>query len=338
MKLQDLYNSVSQLGFEYSLGDDGSSRFIYATNRALIEVDSLRPRRKRKDINHRVPNNLLFSEPVTIEKDQTLTFTARGAKSYYFEVSGVGQYSVYMIRIEIDDKGEETVERVGYVADEYTFGNNSGSSPIFVAKKGFIMENGAFIDNHMREQEEYVKLHKKLPNPYYTGEVAIEFSGDYDYTIRNLAMYDRVYSASEEDIVPYGKTVGYRMETSLVDDFDRFDSPPLDSNGMHLFEGYSVTKDTVYLPIDKQGIYTIKYLHKVKPIDVYANINDPDIEIDLEDDLAAILPNLVAAYVWLDDEPDKAQYYYNLYLQRAEQIKRQSVDLNPIEFKSVYGW
>jgi hypothetical protein len=333
MKLQDLYNSVSQLGFEDSLGDDGSSRFIYATNRALIEVDSLRPRRKRKDINHRVPNNLLFSEPVTIEKDQTLTFTARGAKSYYFEVSGVGSYSVYMIKEKVEDGKKTTYKTADLIGSE---GVESFNSPtVFLPIKGFIKDGGVFIDTCMQGNTE---------DDYYTGEVAIEFSGDYDYTIRNLAMYDRVYSASEEDIVPYGKTVGYCMynhdapETSLVDDFDRFDSPPLDSNGMHLFEGYSVTKDTVYLPIDKQGIYTIKYLHKVKPIDVYANINDPDIEIDLEDDLAAILPNLVAAYVWLDDEPDKAQYYYNLYLQRAEQIKRQSIDLNPIEFKSVYGW
>ena len=59
MNLQDLYKSVSQLGFEDSLGDDSTERFIYSANRALIEVDSLRPRRRSIDINHRVPENLL---------------------------------------------------------------------------------------------------------------------------------------------------------------------------------------------------------------------------------------------------------------------------------------
>ena len=72
MTLQDLYKAVSQLGFEDSLGDDSSDRFIYATNRALIEINSLRPIQKHVDINHRVPKNLLFSKPTQIEKTEAL--------------------------------------------------------------------------------------------------------------------------------------------------------------------------------------------------------------------------------------------------------------------------
>ena len=320
MTLQDLYGSVSQLGFEDTLGDDGSSRFIYATNRALLEIDSIRPRRKRIDINHRVPKNLLFSEPVTIEKNQSLVFTARGAKSYYFEVCGTGEYAVYITKVYAANDGNTIEELVGDQPIEPTF-----NSKIFAPKKGFITLNGAFIDKLTNSE-----------NEYYT-DVVIEFKGDYDYTIRNLAFYDRVFSESESDIPPFANTVGYDMSELGVTDFEKFDSPPVDSNGMHLYEGYSIDKDTVFLPIDKQGIYTINYLHKVQLIDENDDINSA-VPIDLEDDLAAILPNLVAAYVWLDDEPDKAQYYYNLYLARAEQIKRQSVNLNPIEFKSVYGW
>ena len=62
MTLHDLYKSVSQLGFEDTLGEDGTSRFIYATNRALSEINALRPRRRSVTINHRVPTNLLFSQ------------------------------------------------------------------------------------------------------------------------------------------------------------------------------------------------------------------------------------------------------------------------------------
>ena len=49
MTLQDLYSAVSQLGFEDSLGDSGNDGFIYAVNRALEEVNSLRPRCRRVD-------------------------------------------------------------------------------------------------------------------------------------------------------------------------------------------------------------------------------------------------------------------------------------------------
>ena len=339
MTLVDLYDSVSQLGFEDTLGDDAGSRFIYATNRALIEVDSIRPRRKRVDINHRVPKNLLFDKPKTIEKTDTLVFTAQGAKSFYFEVDNTGEYTVRMVKVveETDEDGnKKEVIAYDYVVDRVPFYDDLRPSYTFKSVKGFIKYDGAFIDKILKDQDEDIKENggKKL-YPFYTGEIEIVFEGEYDYTIRNLAMYDRVYSPNEADIVPYTKTVKYKM-SDYATDFARFDTPPLDSNGAHLFEGYSIDGDTINLPIDNQGVYTINYLHKVDTFGVLEDIGEQP--IDLDEDLAALLPNLIAAYVWLDDEPDKSQYYYNLYLARADQIKRQSNDLNPIEFKSVYGW
>jgi hypothetical protein len=339
MTLLDLYDAVSQLGFEDSLGDDAGSRFIYATNRALIEVDSIRPRRKRVDINHRVPKNLLFDQPKTIEKTDTLVFTAKGAKSFYFEVDGIGEYTVRMVKVVevVEDGKKKEVIAYDTVIDSVESGIGTPSFNTFKSVKGFIKRNGAFIDKILKDQDEAIKENggKKL-DAFYTGDIEIVFEqGEYDYTIRNLAMYDRVYSPNEDDIVPYSKTVGYKM-SDYVKDFAKFDTPPLDSNGAHLYEGYSIDGDTINLPIDKQGVYTINYLHKVDTFGVLEDIGAQS--IDLDEDLAALLPNLIAAYVWLDDEPDKSQYYYNLYLARADQIKRTSNNLNPIEFKSVYGW
>jgi hypothetical protein len=314
MTLQDLYKAVSQLGFEDSLGDDSTERFIYAANRALIEVNSLRPRRKRVDINHRVPTNLLFSEPKQIEKTETLTFTARNAKSFYFEVSGEGSFEVGLCK-----KDGSTISVVS---------KSFSTKKTFDTYKGFIKYNEAFIDKLMEQSDEY------------TGEVYIEFGGDYSCIIRNLAMYDRVYSSNVDDIPQYGEKIPYNV-SALVTDFERFDSPPLDLLGNHLFKDYTIENNTLYLPIEKQGTYTVNYLHKVTkiPLDaVVTNTSTNEDNIDLEEDLAALLPNLIAAYVWLDDEPDKSQYYYNLYLQRAEYIRSQVRSYNPVEFESVYGW
>lgn len=339
MTLLDLYDAVSQLGFEDSLGDDAGGRFIYATNRALIEVDSIRPRRKRVDINHRVPKNLLFDKPKTIEKTDTLVFTAQGAKSFYFEVDGIGEYSIRMVKVveKADEDGnkKEAID-YDYVVEDAPFYDDLRPSYTFKSVKGFIKKGEAFIDKILKDQDEDIKENEgKKIYPFYTGEIEIVFEGEYDYTIRNLAMYDRVYTSSEDDIVPYSKTVGYKM-SDYVNDFAKFDTPPLDSNGAHLYEGYSIDGDTINLPLDNQGVYTINYLHKVDTFGVLEDIKEQP--IDLDEDLAALLPNLIAAYVWLDDEPDKSQYYYNLYLARADQIKRTSNNLNPIEFKSVYGW
>lgn len=328
MTLHNLYKAVSQLGFEESLGDDSTSRFIYATNRALLEVNALRPRRKHVDINHRVPKNLLFSEPCVIEKDQTLTFKAQGAKSFYFEVCGEGSFSVGLERITVTDgKNGEKIKTTETVTDNLPTGLSPFNCSTFQAKKGFITFGGAFVDSLMKTNTKTV---------YYTGNVVLMFTGNYDYTIRNLAMYDRVYSSHVDDIVPYGKDVAYDV-SSFVNDFDKFYTHPIDINNKHLNEGFSIENSTVYLPTNKSGIYTINYLHKVTLIDNQAEVTSST-EIDLEDDLAALLPNLIAAYVWLDDEAEKSQYYYNLYMQRAEQIKRETVNLNPVAFESVYGW
>ncbi len=324
MTLQDLYGAVSQLGFEDSLGDDSTGRFIYATNRALIEIDALRPRRKSIDINHRVPTNLLFSEPTVIDKVEQLTFVAHGAKSFYFEVSGTGSYSVVL-------KKQTKTGNVINDTEEVLYNSVAFSSPIFAEKKGFIQVNGAFLDKLNTEEGKY---------PRYTGEVELRFEGDYAYTIRNLAMYDTVYSDKVEDIPQYSKGIEYRI-TNLVTDFEKFDMPLIDFNGRHLVSGFMVGKDSITLPMNNPGIYKINYLHKVELVPKNADVSAASttiINLDLEDDLAALLPNLIASYVWLDDEPEKAQYYYNLYMQRAEQIKQADIDLNPVEFQSVYGW
>jgi hypothetical protein len=153
-------------------------------------------------------------------------------------------------------------------------------------------------------------------------------------------MYGKVYSDDESTIVPYGTEIGYNLK-DFTDDFESVTLHPIDESGNYLHEGYRIEGATVYLPSNNQGIYTIDYLHKVTLVPLDADVSGASgtpIEIDLEDDLASLLPNLIASYVWLDDETDKSQYYYNLYLQSAERIRSAARNLNPIEFTSVNGW
>ena len=317
MKLQDLYNSVSQLGFEDTLGDDGESRFIYATNRALSEINTLRPRRKSVTINHIVPTNLLESFPKQIEKQGKITLSANNAKSFYFEVCGKGSYAVYM-------RTKKTLAGITQIVDiEAKSGNFDFRT--FTAIKGTIKHEGAFVTNAAE------------PNSVFTGEILLEFDGVYDYTIRNVALYDRVFSDNESDIIPYSEKVPYCM-ANIVDDFERFDSSPLEvSSEKYLNDNFSIlNSDTILLPLDKPGAYKINYIHKVTLFN--RSGIDYNADIDLDEDLAQLMPNLVAAYVWLDDEAEKAQYYMSIYNQRAASIQNESKDLTPVLFQSVYGW
>ena len=51
MTVSQLYNSVAQLGFEDSLEED--DRFIFAANRALLQVNAIRPVTSAYVINHK---------------------------------------------------------------------------------------------------------------------------------------------------------------------------------------------------------------------------------------------------------------------------------------------
>ena len=57
MTVAELYKQVAQLGFEVSLEDD--DRFYYAANRALLQVNEVRPAISYYLINHKPLKNLL---------------------------------------------------------------------------------------------------------------------------------------------------------------------------------------------------------------------------------------------------------------------------------------
>lgn len=339
MKLTDLYQSVSQLGFEDSLGDEAAKRFIYATNRALIEINALRPRSKRVTINHRVPTNLLGTMPTQAECEGKTVYSATKGKSYYLEVCGTGEIRVgakYMeYKDALDEDGNVILDGEGNPTKKWYDTTSKGTIRPFNTQnknsfnvlKGFITYGEAFID---KEDEK---------TDGYSDECFIEIESEYGYTVRNIAIYDKIYSDLDEDIPPFTEKVPYKV-SALVNDFERFDSSPKDiTSQKYLHRDYEIEgNDTVLLPLTEQGAYEISYIHRVITFDTYTDVNSEEHLIDLDEDLASLMPSLVAAYVWLDDEPEKAQYYMNLYMQRAMQIQRESKDFNPVIFQSVYGW
>ena len=73
MTISELYKQVAQLGFEDSLEDN--DRFFYAANRALLQVNKLRPAIGNYLINHKPLENLVTESTFSsVEKLEDLTF------------------------------------------------------------------------------------------------------------------------------------------------------------------------------------------------------------------------------------------------------------------------
>ena len=303
MTVAELYMSVAQLGFEDSL--EYEDAFILAANRALLQVARIRPATRLCRIHHKPPKNVLADGSFTpVERSESLIFEAEGAKAYYFEADGNGTAYVEFL------DGNEWIAAKAAV-------ELASDSMRFRAYKGFFKQGNEFV----------------------SGRVRICFEGEYTYSVRSVAFYDRVYSADEKDIPAYEPFTRYDI-SDLVQDFLSLAAPPVTDDQMRavLTKNYDVENGRVLLfPHDTSGIYLVRYVHKPSPI---VTANGPTVNedlIDLDEDLCALLPNLIAAYVYAEDEPQLAEYYLTLYNQQAIQIEQRERSFSSVPI-ITNGW
>lgn len=304
MTISELYKQVAQLGFEDSLEDD--DRFYYAANRALLQVNKIRPAINYYLINHKPLLNLVNESTfIPLEKDEDLIFEAAEAKSYYFEADGNG-----VVYLELYDTETETWKVIDTI--------NLSSKRTFVPYKGFVKEGSEFV----------------------SGQVRLRFTGEYLYSVKNIAMYKHLLSDEVQDIPAYESYSRYDI-SQLVDDFMALSCPPIKEaeRNIILNQDYEVEGNSVILlPYESKGIYKVMYERRPALIEDTGDVTNDENTVDLDEELCSLLPVLIAAYVWIDDEPEKSEYYMNLYRERANDIERRAKDATPVTIKSSNRW
>ena len=304
--IEELYSSVAQLGFETTLESD--ERFFYAANRALLQVNRIKPLTSIYKLNHFPLDNLIEGntfEPLCKDK-KALIFVADSPKSYYFECNGNGQ-----VIIEKSNAIGETWETIGVVELSSLDGR-------FNEYKGFIRDGADFV----------------------TGYVRLRFTGEYLYYIQNVAMYGSLISTETKHIPVYAKYVAYDI-ASLTSDFLSLVCPPIvDAKrnvGFVLNDDYFVENDCkILIPASTKGVFDI--CNNRKPKEITSDSREMDGEIDWNAELCALLPNLIASYIWVDDEPEKAQYYLSLFREQVQEIAIQHKDMKPFVYRNKTGW
>ena len=307
MNVKELYDSVAQLGFETSLESD--ERFLYAANRAILQVNRVKPLTSIYKLNHFPLTNIIAGEhfePVCKDKEEII-FVAKGARSYYFECNGNGNVII-----------EKSTDCKTWDANPIGAITLSSVDNRFIEYKGLISDAGNAVD-------EWVRL---------------RFVGDYLYYVQNVAMYGSLLSANEKDVPVYGRNTVYDI-ASLTSDFMAFVCPPIaDANMGKAFvlnRDYFIEEEgKILIPASVKGVYDVCY--KRKPREITVEGLEKEEQIDLPEELCAILPNLVASYIWVDDEPDKAQYYLSLYREQVAEIEARKKDMRPFVYRNKTGW
>lgn len=163
------------------------------------------------------------------------------------------------------------------------------------------------------------------------GDATVSFLGDYYFTLSNLAVFDDLISDKVADIPEY---TPFRelCPKDYCDDFRAFTSQPTDKKGQAV-ESVRLIDGRIYVPYNYRGEIYLTYYRAVKPIDETA----ADSQIDVSEECAPMLPILTAAFLWLDDDTAKAQYYMSLYRDLVANVKRYSTNKIDTAYR-VNGW
>ena len=142
----------------------------------------------------------------------------------------------------------------------------------------------------------------------------ISFEGDYAYTVVDLVCYTDIMSNREEDI-PDG---GEQRYISLADKgIIKVITPPVDRHGVSI-DGARIVGDGLCLPSDFYGAVCFEAIRLSKECG-----SDED-KVDIPDRYFSLLPPLVAALLFSDDDEELAAKCEKMY----ENLKK---ELNLIE-------
>ena len=159
----------------------------------------------------------------------------------------------------------------------------------------------------------------------------ITFNGALGYKIMDLVCYSDIRSSDENKIPVQSQSVSYDI-SELVPDFLSISRPPTDKHGANI-DGLEVIGGRIFVPYSYSGEITVYY--KRRPNTVYL---DSEEEIDIPAESAWLLPLLVSAYLWLDDDGGKAQYYMQLYREGVSQIQSATPRFISPAYSDVLRW
>lgn len=154
-------------------------------------------------------------------------------------------------------------------------------------------------------------------------EITIAFSGVFH--MRNMEFYE--YPVPPTAHIKCGDYIDYNL-ADLAPDFGAISYILRDGFAYNGGSTYRIlNNDILRLPTEDRGTFEVVYTKRINRVTVG--------NIPLRHDVLAILPILVASFVWLDDSPEKAQYYRALFERRIATVP---TDRYVTNIRDTKGW
>ncbi len=184
---------------------------------------------------------------------------------------------------------------------EYTAEGSSYSVRIH-GTCNFLVKHGEQMDLFNVETGQEAKLFKGVIYPGST----LSFWSSYAFSIFDLSIYDRVYSGDAEDVPDGGHTTSFDLRR-LYGDFMSFTSPATDTFGVPL-KNCRLIDGKIEIDSTYAGEIVITYRRLPEMC-----IGEAEEGIDLPKEYESVFPLLVASYLWLGNEVEKAKHYRSIY-------------------------
>lgn len=167
---------------------------------------------------------------------------------------------------------------------------------------------------------------------FLSGNGELLLAGSYSYTLTDLVTYPEIFSDNLSDIPDGSGRISYDIR-EMRGDFLSFCEPPCDRYGK-VIRGANLCDGRLEIDSDFCGEINLKY--RRLPAKIYSGLEDDEIDIPAE--YSHVFPLLVAAYVFLDDEPERAEYYSHLYREGLDLIKKNCYEGVDAEYIDTNGW
>lgn len=297
MTPNDIKQEVGTLAMENASEVDESA-FWHAINRALAQVNRIRPVIRSVEVYNGAPAKLEHSRDVIpFGKKCPYVKTVKGCAAIYLDVSA--------------SSGEITVTGGGKEIHRESLIENKRAN-----------EYRILIPDEYAEGEITVTVTTPFAGVvaeavYYSEKISDEPSDVPSGSLYNIFFF-REIAPDLQSVVKLHYQKGGSLSEELVESKD-FAIP---------------TTRELWLLKSKAGLYRIYYYPKPTRL-TRANENE---EVPLDEDLQTLLPLLICYYVWLEDKPEIAEAMYSQYMQTAAEIRVQSTASDYPAVQDVYGW
>ena len=171
----------------------------------------------------------------------------------------------------------------------------------------------------------------QLVKQFIYGNATVTFSGDYYFTVSNLAVFEDILSSKTPDIPEYGPHKELDPQ-DYCSDFRAFCGQPRDKEGS-IVSSVELIDGRIIAPFDYRGELYLTYYRSPREMSLLL----PNETVDISGECAPMLPLLTAAFMWLDDDAGKAQYYMSLYRDLVANVRRYSTNKIDTAYR-VNGW